>query len=691
MKLISLTLEDFRQFRGRQTLSFAGEADRNTTLIYGPNGGGKTTILNAFIWAFYGTFTDDFEQPDRIVHGESWVRAADGDEVSASVEVVFEQDEKRYEVIRTVRGRKDRPEQHLTNSRGELRVLVTDRRGTEEPKNPSDLVDRILPERLHRFFFFNGERIENLTRHSAYKELAESTKTLLGLDVLTRAIQHLPQTARTFEKEVAKHGDSTTQELLSKRERLEHEGARLREELVAANAEATKLQDTQEAIFRELAEHSDARVFQTRRDAALRQRSDAENRDLELKRDLRRLITKSGFTAFTERIGEQVRTRFADLERNGELPTPIKEPFVRELLDRGVCICGTELTVGSSHRRELEAFVKTAGSPELESAWTRLDGLAARLSDDRVSFQADLARLLKERDEISKRVHEADEELSEVHKRLGSSDDTVVQGLEERQRGVSEQIATTQQRIGRVASDIRRIEGALDEVERDFNKRAKKDRESLEAQRCVEVAREAAAVLERVQDVLTEGVRLELNRRIAAPYDKISARRRVPELSPNFELRLYEEDTDGTRRLAPNSTGENTILALSFVGGLADYARDQHEGRIDETLKQLVEGRGGVFPVVVDAAFGNLDETYRLEVARLLPQLTTQLVMLLSKAQAEGTANKLAGHLGKRYVIVSHVAKADRDEELVVDGRAYPYRQVCDLSDERAEIIEVMT
>ncbi len=103
----------------------------------------------------------------------------------------------------------------------------------------------------------------------------------------------------------------------------------------------------------------------------------------------------------------------------------------------------------------------------------------------------------------------------------------------------------------------------------------------------------------------------------------------------------------------------------------------------------LVEGRGGIFPIVIDAAFGNLDESYRLEVARALPRLASQLITLLSKAQAEGAAGELAGYLERKYIIVSHVAKADRDEDLVVDGRAYPYRRVCPPDAERAELVEV--
>ena len=45
-----MRLENFRQFRGVQTITFATDPRRNVTVIHGFNGSGKTTLLNAFLW-----------------------------------------------------------------------------------------------------------------------------------------------------------------------------------------------------------------------------------------------------------------------------------------------------------------------------------------------------------------------------------------------------------------------------------------------------------------------------------------------------------------------------------------------------------------------------------------------------------------------------------------------------------------
>ena len=45
MLLKSLEIENFRQFRGRQTVNFSTDKDKNVTIIMGENGSGKSYIL----------------------------------------------------------------------------------------------------------------------------------------------------------------------------------------------------------------------------------------------------------------------------------------------------------------------------------------------------------------------------------------------------------------------------------------------------------------------------------------------------------------------------------------------------------------------------------------------------------------------------------------------------------------------
>src|SRR2546425_12943454 len=51
-RLLSITVTDFGPFKGEQTIIFPGEP--GLTIVYGENMRGKTSLLNAIRYAFFG-------------------------------------------------------------------------------------------------------------------------------------------------------------------------------------------------------------------------------------------------------------------------------------------------------------------------------------------------------------------------------------------------------------------------------------------------------------------------------------------------------------------------------------------------------------------------------------------------------------------------------------------------------------
>ena len=52
IRIISVELNNYRQFYGKQTVEFSSREEGFTTLI-GENGEGKSNLLNAINWCFY--------------------------------------------------------------------------------------------------------------------------------------------------------------------------------------------------------------------------------------------------------------------------------------------------------------------------------------------------------------------------------------------------------------------------------------------------------------------------------------------------------------------------------------------------------------------------------------------------------------------------------------------------------------
>ena len=53
----SISISNYRQYNGKQTLDFKNDKIKNVSLILGKNGAGKSNLLNAITWCLYGIET----------------------------------------------------------------------------------------------------------------------------------------------------------------------------------------------------------------------------------------------------------------------------------------------------------------------------------------------------------------------------------------------------------------------------------------------------------------------------------------------------------------------------------------------------------------------------------------------------------------------------------------------------------
>jgi len=162
----------------------------------------------------------------------------------------------------------------------------------------------------------------------------------------------------------------------------------------------------------------------------------------------------------------------------------------------------------------------------------------------------------------------------------------------------------------------------------------------------------------------------------------------IPRLTEKYELHLVETTT-GQEQLVAASTGENQVLSLSFIGAIIDRVKDW--SRKDRQSQWLMPPDGGNYPMVMDSPFGSLDEIYRRQVARSLPTLANQLVVLVSKTQWRGeVAEEMADYIGRQYVLVYNTPKPDIEADgIELSGGRYPLVRLSPNEFEYTEIIEV--
>ena len=192
MLLKSIKLENFRQFRN-ESIDFAqGEGGKNVTIIIGENGTGKTTFAQAFFWCLYG----ETEFSDKIILNKMVAtEMTPGSEEKVRVTLALRHGEVDYTLIREQAYHKD----YANNVKGDNTVFdiaIKDTSGNTSYVKKSQCeaeVKSILPKELSRYFFFDGERIEKMSKDISTgkkaTDFAEAVKGLLGLNAMINEIQ----------------------------------------------------------------------------------------------------------------------------------------------------------------------------------------------------------------------------------------------------------------------------------------------------------------------------------------------------------------------------------------------------------------------------------------------------------------------------------------------------------------------
>ena len=193
MLLESIKLENFRQFR-HESIDFAqGKDGKNVTIIIGDNGTGKTTFAQAFFWCMYG----ETEFSDKtILNKRVAAEMKPGEECKVQVTLSLRHGNVNYILMREQAYHKD----YSNRVKGDntiFDIAIKDANGNTSYVKKSQCeseVKSILPKELSKYFFFDGERIEKMSKDISTgkkaTDFAEAVKGLLGLNAMNSAIQH---------------------------------------------------------------------------------------------------------------------------------------------------------------------------------------------------------------------------------------------------------------------------------------------------------------------------------------------------------------------------------------------------------------------------------------------------------------------------------------------------------------------
>ena len=670
----SLVLRDFRQFRGNQCVNFATDPQRNVTVIHGFNGSGKTTILNAFIWVLYGETTPDFEFGERLENEATFSKLETGQSMEVSVQLRFSDSNREYQLRRSKSIGKSETGQRVEKGK-DVSLMYQDETGqTITSNNPNTHIEQLLPPRLYPFFFFNGERVHELASPDAYEDIEDAVKVLLDLELFDRAVSHLENGAgKRLRDDVADHAGSEGRRSRAERDRLDSSLKETEEQLFQNRRNQKALEAEKDELDVRLASMPELAKLQAERKGAEARAVGIKKELSEMRQDLSRIISDDGYLIIAPGAISEADKVLESAHKKGEIPTPLKRQFVDELLSRGHCVCERALVPGEAPHEVILAWRNKVASEQLEAAATTTKAVLGTLQKRRERAIGEIDRLQGRRAELLREQREVDERLDELSARIGKQDrgeDPV--RLESRRREIESALRSSDLTGHSLAGDIEKLKAQIAEKDKEIRTLDQADADGKLAQRRLEAVENVKTALTRIRELRFDELRMDLSRRLQNVWGGIAIKDYRAQLDDHFHMSLTKDIGGRQEPVRGASTGERQVLALAFIGSLLDKARET--GKEGQQLDGGRMYKGGSYGLVIDSAFGQLESEYRRDVAKWIPNLAPQVIVLVSETQwRKEVEDAVTSRVGAEWVLSVATAKRQEGKQIPLHGRAYDY------------------
>lgn len=564
MKLTSIKLCNFRSFYGKTCeMTLAGSNSNNTTIIYGNNGAGKTSLLNAFTWVLYEKFSAAFASVEQLVNKRAIAEAKIGQRVECWVELAWEHDGKRYRVKRQCRVYKNQQDYDVGKTELYMQVAGDDGKWYLPPQQPEEIIGQILPASLHQYFFFDGERIEEIVRSDKKAEIAEATKIFLGVEVINRSIRHLQEAKKSLENELKIIGDSEIQKLLKEQGKIELEIETINKRNLEIIQEIEYQNTFKKETSKRLRELSAAKELQERLQELEKQKTLNQDNLRHSREAIKKAISARGYTVFLPETTVQFREIIHNLKKKGELTKGISREFIQDLLDSSKCICGTSLFAENHARINVESWLDKAASSEVEETAIRISAQVDQIDKQAAIFWQEIDQEQAIINNLRKVIAEIEIELDNIEERLRKDPSEEIRSLQKRLDKIEEKITELTLEQGANQQKIINLKSESSSLNKQIAKHKLNEEKQILAQRRISATQDAIDRLTQVKLLQEQQFRLELQKRVQEIFSEISFTPYIPTISEKYELTLIEK-TSGLEMPVAASTGENQILSLSL-------------------------------------------------------------------------------------------------------------------------------
>lgn len=649
MTIHKLTLVNFRQFIGEQTVYFSTDKERNVTVFVGDNTSGKTTFINAFQWILYDNtaFTDKILLNKNVANGMSV-----GERQSVCGTLVIEHDGMTYEISRKTdyvcssakytdaSGQEQDAVVKFDKSGKTISYLQSD--GQTKTKIESQFeenIERILPKDLSEYFFFGGEKIGAIASKTSIKK---SVTGLMGLNVLDNAMKHLKLVRKAFDSKLDYSGDSKALDYQSRITGAEAEIKACEERIKEINDQVSFYTTERDKYTAQLKAYEETAKLQKERETLIKIIEGLKSELAQSKAKVVKTFSNGGFAFFSRSLLNEALTVLQNTSDDTECVLGMEGDAIDYLLKRGKCICGTAISPGSLAEQLLKQEKKKL-PPE------SIGTVVKRYKDDAREFLNTSEQYWQQVDDafiayrkVRRELEFREEELNKISKQLMGAKDS--SAIERKRADAVRKIRELELDRDKQNNAIGAAKQTIKNSEASMSRHLAQNANNAKYQELLKYTDSIYTWIEETYKKREVIVKTQLEDKVNENFSRMYHGTRNIMIDDSYRVKYYDVTTE-------ESEGLKAVKSFAFVCGLVDLAKqvissgDSDDDEADKEFKPMY------FPLVMDAPFSNMDTSHIRNVSDILPQSANQVIIAVMKKDWEPAADIMSKYVGMSYSI----------------------------------------
>ena len=661
VRIEKIVLKNYRQYRD-QVIDFgSAKTGKHFIVIEGGNGAGKTNLLNAITWCLYGKEADigDKSKGKPIINDITLERMGKNEFEKVCVEIHMRDNEGKKIIFRrqAVFDKKSKivPDATPSRSVAGTRFEIMQQIGPNmvNVPDPTYKVNKIVPEAINEYFFFNGEKLNEYFKAPLSEKIKEEVFNISQLDLFEEVVKHLSTMNTSFSRDLRKihpKADELGKLLELKRKELNAEGEDLKKVKREKNAAAELIKDLENKL--RTSSSTVIKNLQIERENLENDISDLERESEYLGKEQLDYFIRIMFIIMGHQAISRTNEILQKKIKRGEIPPDYKKRFVKGLLEDGRCICGADISEKSSAtRNRVEILLEkcediTEISVELMEQRDRTENMLKELKTFRDKQTKDSKDLKDRKDKIEQK----NKRLKEIHEQIKHVDIGQIERYER-------ELENLKQKKEDIIQDITIKEGIMKSLENEISVLEKNYKDELagiekrdDLRKVLLFCEDALEAAGKIKNEIMQEVRNQIKEKTKKQFfELIWKKDSFKDVKINRDYNISVVDNRGMEAVGTLSAGERQVLALAFMSALNKVS-------------------GFDVPIIIDTPLARIAGEPRENIARNLPYYLMGKQVLLLVTEDEYTKNvreKIRKAVGKEYLIKFRETEEGGEAEVV--------------------------